>query len=144
MGALSLSLFAQIKLRVSMPVTYLIWDALLSSPHLTSQRPTLTARYYKPVWYSLHLRKVKQRDEETDRRRNKRRMQLWNVLVFLSWILGLHVLILHLRLRSSKVAITSRVAKLIGHRLTCFGEKLISNCNIIICCISAESWAAKS
>lgn len=44
-------------------------------------------------------------------------------LLFLSWILGLHVLILHLRLRSSKAAIASRVAKLIGHRLTCFGEK---------------------
>lgn len=35
-GGSCLSLFPQIKLCVSMPVTYLIWDAPLSSPHLAA------------------------------------------------------------------------------------------------------------
>lgn len=50
-GSVSL-FFPQIKLCVSMPVTYLIWDAALSS-----LLPTLTAPYYPPVWGSLHLRR---------------------------------------------------------------------------------------
>lgn len=90
MWGLRLFLFPQIKLCVSMPVTYLIWDALLSSPHLAAAHTDSTLLHTSVVLTSPEEKdkEEKYRDGEMEKQRMDRNMTFKNFfLLFLLFVI---------------------------------------------------------
>lgn len=88
---LRLFLFPQIKLCVSMPVTYLIWDALLSSPHLAAAHTDSTLLHTSVTLTSPEEndKEEKYRDGEMEKQRMDRNMKCFFVffIIYLFCIL---------------------------------------------------------